>query len=458
MKSFHFKKLWTEQGWKENVSISINSKGFITSFKESGRDLTGKEITINLAIPGIPNAHSHAFQYAMVGLAEKHPIGKDSDFWSWRKAMYDLALTVNPDQLRHIATFLYSEMVRNGYTHVAEFHYLHHDHNGNKYSNHAEMGMQLLEAAKLAGINITLIPMCYQMGGFNQPPLNQQKRFLSRNINDYLDLFEKTRSLCKTHNQHVGIGIHSIRAVHQENIIQINEYNNNVHPYHMHISEQKKEVDNSLKSLGKRPVEWLSEQINLNHSHHLVHATHVSTKEINLLCKSKVNVILCPTTEGNLADGLFPFPSYQENIGRWCIGSDSHVSVNPFDEIRILDYGQRLISNKRNTFHQDNLAQFSSAEVALHHAILNGNSAVGIEIEKYFELDYPLNFIQLDHNHPLLSQTNKSQLLDTVVYGSGSEYIMDTFVNGENHSQKLSSNTMIQKDFIKTLEELKNRN
>ena len=108
MKSFHFKKLWTEQGWKENVSISINSKGFITSFKESVTDLTGNEITINLAIPGIPNAHSHAFQYAMVGLAEKHPIGKDSDFWSWRKAMYDLALTVNPDQLRHIATFLYS--------------------------------------------------------------------------------------------------------------------------------------------------------------------------------------------------------------------------------------------------------------------------------------------------------------------------------------------------------------
>ena len=169
-------------------------------------------------------------------------------------------------------------------------------------------------------------------------------------------------------------------------------------------------------------------------------------------------MILCPTTEGNLADGLFPFPSYQENIGRWCIGSDSHVSVNPFDEIRILDYGQRLISNKRNTFHQDNLAQFSSAEVALHHAILNGNSAVGIKIEKYFELDYPLNFIQLDHNHPLLSQTNKSQLLDTVVYGSGSEYIMDTFVNGESHSQKWSSNTMIEKDFTKTLKELKNRN
>ena len=146
-------------------------------------------------------------------------------------------------------------MVRNGYTHVAEFHYLHHDHNGCKYSNHAEMGMQLLEAAKLAGINITLIPVCYQMGGFNQPPQNEQKRFLSRNINDYLDLFEKTRSLCKTHDQHVGIGIHSIRAVHQENIIQINEFNNNVHPFHLHISEQKKEIEDSLKSLGKRPIE-----------------------------------------------------------------------------------------------------------------------------------------------------------------------------------------------------------
>ena len=457
MKSFHFKKLWTEQGWKENVSISTNTKGYITSFKESVTDLTGDEIKINLAIPGIPNAHSHAFQYAMAGLAEKHPRGKDSDFWSWRKAMYDLALTVNPDQLRHIAAFLYSEMVRNGYTHVAEFHYLHHDISGNKYSNHAEMGIQLLEAAKLAGINITLIPMCYQMGGFNQPPQNEQKRFISKNLSDYLNLFEKTRSLCKTHSQHIGVGIHSVRAVHQENIIQINEFNNNVHPFHLHISEQKKEVEDSLKSHGKRPVEWLSEQINLNHSHHLVHATHLSIKEINLLSKSKANVILCPTTEGNLADGLFPFPEYQKNNGRWCIGSDSHISINPFDEIRMLDYGQRLISNKRNTFHQDNLAQFSSAEVALHHAILNGNSAVGIEIEKYFELSHPLNFIQLDHNHPLLSVTNKHQLLDTVVYGSGTEYIMDTFVNGESYSQKRGSNTMNQKDFAKTLKELKNR-
>ena len=168
-------------------------------------------------------------------------------------------------------------------------------------------------------------------------------------------------------------------------------------------------------------------------------------------------MVLCPTTEGNLADGLFPFPAYQENSGRWCIGSDSHISINPFDEIRMLDYGQRLISNKRNTFHQDNLAQFSSAEVAFHHAILNGNSAVGIENEKYFELDYPLNFIQLDHNHPLLSETNKNQLLDTFIYGSGSEYILDTFVNGEGHLQKRKFITSIQNDFTKTLKELKNR-
>ena len=269
----------------------------------------------------------------MAGLAEKHPTGRDSDFWSWRKAMYDLALTVNPDQLRHIAAFLYSEMVRNGYTHVAEFHYLHHDQNGNKYSNHAEMGMQLMEAAKIAGINITLIPCVIRWVDLICPQ-KEQRRFISKNINEYIDLFEKTKSISKTYNQHVGIGIHSIRAVHQDNIIQINELII-ILPFHLHISEQKKEVDDSLKSLGKRPVEWLSELINLNHSHHLVHATHVSTKEINLLCKSKVNVILCPTTEGNLADGLFPFPAYQENIGRWCIGSDSHISINPFDEIRI---------------------------------------------------------------------------------------------------------------------------
>ena len=458
MKSFHFKKLWTELGWKENVLVSINTKGCITSIKEGVTNFNGEEVTINLAIPGIPNAHSHAFQFAMVGLAEKHPIGNNSNFWSWRKAMYDLALTVNPDQLRNIAAFLYSEMVRNGYTHVAEFHYLHHDQKGNKYSNHAEMGMQLLEAAKIAGINITLIPMCYQMGGFNQPPQNEQRRFISKNIEEYLDLFEKTKSITKAYNQHVGIGIHSIRAVNQENLIQINEFNNNLHPFHLHISEQKKEVNDAIKSLGKRPVEWLSEQINLNHSHHLVHATHLSNKEIHLLSKSKVNVVLCPTTEGNLADGLFPFAEYQKNNGRWSLGSDSHISINPFDEIRMLDYGQRLVTNRRNTFHQDNLAHFSSAEVAFHHAILNGNSAVGMEIEKYFELNHPLNFIQLDNKHPLLSNTNNHQLLDTAVYASGSEFQLDTFVGGYSHSQKRNSVEKIQEDYAKTLKELKSRN
>ena len=157
-------------------------------------------------------------------------------------------------------------------------------------------------------------------------PQKEQRRFISKNINEYIDLFEKTKSISKTYNQHVGIGIHSIRAVHQDNIIQINEFNNNVYPFHLHISEQKKEVEDSMKSLGKRPVEWLAEQINLNHRHHLVHATHLTTKEINLLSKSKANVVLCPTTEGNLADGIFPFPAYQKNYGRWCIGSDSHIS------------------------------------------------------------------------------------------------------------------------------------
>ena len=343
MKSFLFKNLLQAEGWKNNVKIIVDDHGIIQKIEENYTEISDEKI-IKIAIPGIPNAHSHAFQYAMVSIAENHELNASSDFWSWRNAMYNLALSIDPDDLQNIATMLYSEMISNGYTSVAEFHYLHHDKNGNHYNNKIEMSERLMIAAKHTGIQLTLVPICYSKGGFNQPHSEEQKRFISKDAEDYLDLFERCKQKVQNHKSNVGIGVHSLRAVDQQMLNEINFYNKNRHPFHLHISEQKKEIEGSLKQYGKRPVEWLFDNFDVGENHHLVHATHLSKTETNLITKSQSNVVICPITEANLADGLFNFNLFQELNGMWCIGSDSHVGLSPFEEIRLLDYGKGLLA------------------------------------------------------------------------------------------------------------------
>jgi len=188
MATYRLKGLLQHTGWVENAQIDVNDKGIIAAISNFDPKLNSPEVINGVALPGFQNAHSHAFQYAMAGLAEKHSQkGNQDDFWGWREAMYQLALGVNPDQMEAIATMLYSEMVRHGYTHVAEFHYLHHDKNGKTYNNLAEMGTRLISAAKTAGIGITLVPIFYQKGGFGQAPNDRQKRFISPTIDNYIE-------------------------------------------------------------------------------------------------------------------------------------------------------------------------------------------------------------------------------------------------------------------------------
>ena len=221
MKKYAFKAILQNNKWIKNPIITINEKGNIIEIKENG--LKNDAIFLNgYALPGFQNAHSLAFQYAMAGLAEKHKsTNQADDFWSWREAMYQLALTINPDQMEAIATMLYSEMLRHGYTNVAEFHYLHHDKNGKKYSNLAEMGSRLVSAAQNAGINITLVPIFYQKGGFGQAPNERQKRFISCDIQSYYKLLEASEKCCENYSgSNVAIGIHSLRGVDTNDIIE----------------------------------------------------------------------------------------------------------------------------------------------------------------------------------------------------------------------------------------------
>ena len=268
---YTFKGLLQNTGWIENAAVTVDEQGIITNISENNSSEPDSEYINGYAIPGFQNAHSHAFQYAMAGLAEKHNTGANpDDFWSWREAMYQLALSVSPEQLEAIAAMLYSEMVRNGYTHVAEFHYVHHDKNGQSYNNLAEMGARLVAAAQKAGINITLVPIFYQKGGFGQAPNDRQRRFISPDIDSYLKLLQASEKACKTYTgANIGIGIHSMRGVEPGDIAKIAKSGPQDIPFHIHISEQLKEIEDSIAYLGKRPAEWMLENVEMNDRFHL---------------------------------------------------------------------------------------------------------------------------------------------------------------------------------------------
>ena len=455
MRKFYFKKILFQEGWKKDVNISVNQQGEIIEIIENykGKDF---QVEIQLAIPGIPNAHSHAFQYAMAGLTENHSKSRSSNFWTWRNEMYKLALNINPDSLQVIATMLYSEMLKNGYTSVAEFHYLHHDKNGNKYSNICELGERLLIAAKEVGIHITLIPIFYNKGGFNKKNEEEQKRFISHSTKEYLDLFEKTLETTKKYGSKAAIGIHSIRAVDGQMLGEINKYNNNKYPFHLHIAEQLKEVVESKKFLGKRPVEWLYNNLEIGENHHLVHATHLTENETNLITSNNSNVVLCPITEGNLADGIFNYDLFQEKNGNWCIGSDSNVGLSPFEEIRLLDYSNRLKTNNRDTF--KNSVSANSGEIALNTIHKNGHKAMGSFRKNYFEIGCLLDFLDIDHQQPLIYNSDDENLLNTIVYSTDIRSIKSTYTKGIKRVDSLKKDKEIIDKYNNSIKNIKSDN
>lgn len=455
MSSFHFKKLLQRQGWKSNVTVTIDSEGIITSIVEGQDDAPRFQ---RIALPGFQNAHSHAFQYAMAGLAEVHDLSTNKgDFWTWRESMYDLALQIDPEDLESIAAMLYAEMVSMGYSNVAEFHYVHHDKDGKMYANKSEMGERLVSAAQKAGINITLIPIFYQKGGFGTPPSHHQRRFISSNHEDYLQLLESSSKICASMaHANVALGIHSMRGVEPELIKQVSQEGPQDLPFHIHIAEQLKEIEDCISYTGKRPVEWFLDNIEMNDRYHLVHATHLTAQETEGIAKSGANVVICPTTEGNLGDGIFPLRAYQALGGKWSIGTDSHIGINPLEELRLLDYGQRLITHKRDTFigtHGD------SGRFAFEMATISGRKAMNNYSNEYFEVGQPLNVCLMKDDTPLLLNTNDRNLASSILYTGNSTIFDESIINGKIVMKEgwHSNYDEIRQDFEKTLLKLKNR-
>lgn len=412
-----------------------------------------------LVLPGFQNAHSHCFQYAMAGMAEIHSTENEpDDFWSWRDSMYKIALQISPEQLESVACMLYSEMLRFGYTEVAEFHYLHHDKDGNHYSNLSEMGERLISAAQKTGIKITLIPIFYQKGGFGKDAQDGQRRFLSPNSDDYLKLVDASRKSAQNYaGAKVVKGIHSLRAVDEISLQNVLNTKESGLPLHIHISEQLKEVEECKSFYGKRPVEWLLDNFEVDENYHLVHATHLTTDEVSGIAKSKANVVICPSTEGNLGDGIFPLRDFQKEQGRWSIGTDSHIGLQFMEELRILDYGQRLISHKRNTYYSPE--QGNSGFYSLNQSIFNGRKAMGVDSENFFEIGADFDAVVVDIAHPLLFMAKSELKLATNLYSMDQSSIKEVYVAGNRVVSGGVHNQMdsIWMDFAKTLDELKFR-
>lgn len=297
-------------------------------------------------LPGIANLHSHAFQRAMAGLAERQGDAQDS-FWTWRETMYRMAARFDPDTLHAVAAQLYAEMLEAGYTRVCEFHYLHHAPDGRPYDDPAAMSRALLRAARETGIRITLLPVLYMRGGFDGRVLGEHQRRFGHEVDAFLRLLDTLRGEAGPLVR-IGCALHSLRAVPAEAMQAVVAALPHDMPLHLHIAEQPGEVQDCLAVRGARPVEWLLDHADVDGRWTLVHATHLTPAEVGGIARSGATVALCPTTEANLGDGLFPLRDYLDAGGAFGIGSDSQVSVSPVEELRWLEYGQRLRTHRRN--------------------------------------------------------------------------------------------------------------
>jgi formimidoylglutamate deiminase len=419
-------------GWLSPAYVEIDAAGTIARVERvQPEDWRGEDVLTRrgFAIPGAPNAHSHAFQRALVGRTEASTPGRADSFWSWRNEMYRLANTFSPEDLEIVAAQLYLEMLEAGMTSVAEFHYLHHDPSGAPYAEPAEMSLRLLEAARRVGLPITILPVLYQRGGFDKPAETVQARFLCDRAEDYLSLVARL-SKERTSEVEVGIAPHSLRAVRPEALTEVTRAVAPPAPIHLHIAEQELEVEQCLVHLGKRPIEWLFDAQTVDARWCLVHATHAVSHELDRIARSKAVVALCPTTEANLGDGLFDAKTFLDLGGAIAIGSDSQASVDFAEELRLLEYGQRLLHRKRNVLaaSDDPIARhvgrrlFDAAIAGGARAVLRGSG----EIAPGMRAD----LVILGSDHPRLMGHDPSSVIDAWIFGAASGAIRDVIAGG----------------------------
>ena len=427
MSAFFAERALLPSGWANNVRLEVSADGVLTHIQADSHADDAERLSGPL-LPGMPNLHSHAFQRAMAGLAEVAGNPNDS-FWTWRDLMYRLVGKISPDQLGVIARQLYIEMLKAGYTSVAEFHYVHHDTSGQPYADPAELALRISQAASSTGIGLTLLPVLYSHSGFGgQAPNEGQRRFINSTEN-YLKLQSRLQPiLAQQSAQALGLCFHSLRAVTPQQISEVLAASDKQCPVHIHIAEQQKEVDDCLGWSGRRPLQWLYENTDVDQRWCLVHATHANPEEVTLMAKSRAIAGLCLTTEANLGDGIFPAVDFLAQGGRMGIGSDSHVSLSVVEELRWLEYGQRLRDQRRNRLYG---ADQPMVGRTLYDAALDGGvQALGQPIGA-LEVGKRADWLVLDGNDPYLATASGDGILNRWLFAGGDRQVRDVLVNGQ---------------------------
>lgn len=363
---------WVGGRWEESVVLEAGTDGRWIAVQAGVEQPEGAERLAGPALPGFVNAHSHAFQRAFAGLAERRESVHD-DFWSWRDRMYQVALRVDIDAMRAIAAQLYVELLRGGYTEVCEFHYLHHAPDGQRYAEPGAMAWALAEAARAAGIGFTLLPVLYERAGFEEQALRDDQRRFGTDPALVVALRDEARA----RGVRVGVAVHSLRAASCEAIAEL-VASVDEGPIHIHVAEQVAEVEACLAATGLRPVEWLTRNVALDASWQLVHATHVTPAEVEAVAATGAGVVLCPTTEANLGDGLTDLPGWLREGVPLAIGSDSHVGRDALEELRVLELGQRLARRERNVA-ADPTGEPSTAGRLVEEVRRGGAAAAGFD-------------------------------------------------------------------------------
>jgi formimidoylglutamate deiminase len=417
--------------WAQDVLLRTDGTGRWAEVRPGTPAPSDAELLPGPVLPGFVNAHSHAFQRAFAGLAERRDSAHD-DFWSWRDRMYGVALRITPEQLHAVATHLYAELLAGGYTQVCEFHYLHHAPDGRPYNGKGAdplaMSRALAQAAQDAGIGLTLLPVLYERAGFTQPALRDDQRRFATSVDSVLKMRDTIRGW-RLPQIDAGVAVHSLRAARPESLHALaGALRGDAGPIHIHIAEQTAEVDDCLAAYHARPIEWLAGELPLDARWQLVHATHATPAEIDAVAKCGAAVVICPGTEGNLGDGLCDLPRWLAAGVPLSIGSDSHVTRQWPEELRWLEYGQRLHLRQRNVAAAPGAQPATAAR--LFQAALKGGAAAAGWPSGGLEVGARADLLLVDHDDDALRGLPPSHLLDGLVYAAPQRAFARTFVAG----------------------------
>jgi formimidoylglutamate deiminase len=445
VKRFFATRAWVQGKWVRDVVLSVAADGCWLNVlpNASAEQQRGAMRLGGPVLPGIVNAHSHAFQRTMAGLAERRRPGAGStdadDFWSWRERMYSVARRVTPDQLEAIASLLYAEMLSAGYTQVCEFHYLHNEADGAIAADPLEMALALVRASQRVGIGLTLLPTLYMRSGFGAEGLGEAQRRFASTPDSVLRIVEavnrQAAAAAPTQANpgavlRAGVAIHSLRAVDAGPLAEVAAHARKISlPVHIHVAEQMQEVEDCLAHTGLRPIEWLMHHASMDARWNLVHATHTNVTELQGVRAAGASIVICPTTEANLGDGVFDLPGYASIGGHWSIGSDSHVARHWAEELRLLEYSQRLQLRQRNVAARG-AGRESTAAALFEGAVNGGRAATGQRIGA-IQAGHRADFMIVDEQSPALLGVPSDHLLDAMIFASPEPRLSDVFVAGQ---------------------------